>query len=296
MREYVLGLYEKSMPSELSLREMAFMAKEAGYDFLELSIDETEERLNRLKWNAATRRSAFLTMSDAGIPIGSICLSGHRKYPLGHPDPMIRSRAMEIMEDAIGLADDLGIRMIQLAGYDVYYEAGNAKTRECFAENLGKSVAMAAKAGVILAFETMETDFLNTVEKAMYWVERIGSPYLQVYPDSGNITNAAVACGRDVLEDLRAGAGHVAAVHLKETVPGVFREVPYGSGHVDFAGITKTAMDMGVRRFLAEFWYDGRTDWKQMLRDNNRFLRHYLDQAEEAVHAKPTSGAEKFSL
>lgn len=77
---------------------------------------------------------------------------------------------------------------------------------------------------------------------------------------------------------------------------GVFREVPYGSGHVDFAGITKTAMDMGVRRFLAEFWYDGRTDWKQMLRDNNRFLRHYLDQAEEAVHAKPTSGAEKFSL
>ena len=209
---------------------------------------------------------------------------------------MIRSRAMEIMEDAIGLADDLGIRMIQLAGYDVYYEAGNAKTRECFAENLGKSVAMAAKAGVILAFETMETDFLNTVEKAMYWVERIGSPYLQVYPDSGNITNAAVACGRDVLEDLRAGAGHVAAVHLKETVPGVFREVPYGSGHVDFAGITKTAMDMGVRRFLAEFWYDGRTDWKQMLRDNNRFLRHYLDQAEEAVHAKPTSGAEKFSL
>ena len=219
MREYVLGLYEKSMPSELSLREMAFMAKEAGYDFLELSIDETEERLNRLKWNAAMRRSAFLTMSDAGIPIGSICLSGHRKYPLGHPDPMIRSRAMEIMEDAIGLADDLGIRMIQLAGYDVYYEAGNAKTRECFAENLGKSVAMAAKAGVILAFETMETDFLNTVEKAMYWVERIGSPYLQVYPDSGNITNAAVACGRDVLEDLRAGAGHVAAVHLKETVP-----------------------------------------------------------------------------
>ena len=110
------------------------------------------------------------------------------------------------------------------------------------------------------------------------------------------LTVTSLLFGGSVLEDLRAGAGHVAAVHLKETVPGVFREVPYGSGHVDFAGITKTAMDMGVRRFLAEFWYDGRTDWKQMLRDNNRFLRHYLDQAEEAVHAKPTSGAEKFSL
>ena len=283
MRKYVLGLYEKSMPSELSLREMAFMAKEAGYDFLELSIDETEERLSRLKWNEAMRRSALLTMADAGIPIGSICLSGHRKYPLGHPDPMIRKRSMEIMEGAIGLAGDLGIRMIQLAGYDVYYEPGNEMTREYFAKNLEKSVEMAAKAGVILAFETMETDFINTVEKAMYWVDRIGSPYLQVYPDAGNITNAAVASKRDVLKDLRTGAGHVAAVHLKETVPGVFREVPYGSGHVDFAGITKTAMDMGVRRFLAEFWYDSRTDWKQTLQDNNHFLRHYLDRAEEAI-------------
>lgn len=286
MSEYVLGLYEKSMPNELPLREKLLLAKESGYDFLELSIDETDEKLNRLKWNTATRRSAIQTMEDVGLPVRSICLSGHRKYPLGHPDPAIRRRGMEIMEDAIELADDLGIRMIQLAGYDVYYEAGNEKTRECFAENLEKSVAMAAKAGVILAFETMETDFLNTVEKAMYWVERIGSPYLQVYPDSGNITNAAVACGRDVLEDLRAGAGHVAAVHLKETVPGVFREVPYGSGHVDFAGITKTAMDMGVRRFLAEFWYDSCTNWKQTLLENNRFLRHYLDQAEGTKNSK----------
>ena len=24
------------------------------------------------------------------------------------------------------------------------------------------------------------------------------------------------------------------AMHLKETVPGVFREVPFGTGHVDF--------------------------------------------------------------
>ena len=296
MKNYYLGLYEKSMPNTLTLEEKLRQAKASGFDFMEISIDETDAKLSRLDMTREERKALVDAMYQAGLPIKTMCLSGHRKYPLGSRDESVRARGLEIMEKAIQLACDLGLRIIQLAGYDVYYEAGNAKTRECFAENLGKSVAMAAKAGVILAFETMETDFLNTVEKAMYWVERIGSPYLQVYPDSGNITNAAVACGRDVLEDLRAGAGHVAAVHLKETVPGVFREVPYGSGHVDFAGITKTAMDMGVRRFLAEFWYDGRTDWKQMLRDNNRFLRHYLDQAEEAVHAKPTSGAEKFSL
>ena len=281
MSGYVLGLYEKSMPDSLTLREKLTAARDAGYDFLELSIDETDQKLSRLEWGNNRRARALQDMLEAQLPIRSICLSGHRKYPLGHPDPAVQEKSLQIMAGAISLAEDLGIRIIQLAGYDVYYEPGSQQTRANFEKNLRKSVEMAAKAGVILAFETMETEFLNTVEKAMYWVDLVDSPYLQVYPDAGNITNAAVAAGKDVLDDLKTGKGHLAAVHLKETVPGVFREVPYGTGHVDFAAVTKTAMDLGVRRYLAEFWYDKGTDWKQVLRDNNRFLRAHLDQAEQ---------------
>ena len=36
---------------------------------------------------------------------------------------------MEIMEKAIQLAEDLGIRIIQLAGYDVYYEESSFETK-----------------------------------------------------------------------------------------------------------------------------------------------------------------------
>ena len=39
----------------------------------------------------------------------------------------------------------------------------------------------------MLAFETMETPFINTVEKAVYWVNKVNSPYLAVYPDLGNM-------------------------------------------------------------------------------------------------------------
>lgn len=279
MSSYVLGLYEKAMPNGLTIQEKLEAAKAAGYDFMELSIDETDEKLARLKWGREVRTQVQQDMCASGLPIGSICLSGHRKYPLGHMDPAVQARSLEIMSDTIDLAADLGIRIIQLAGYDVYYEPGNAKTRANFEQNLRKSVDLAAQAGVILAFETMETDFLNTVEKAMYWVNLIASPYLQIYPDVGNLTNAAVAAGKNVLEDLQTGVGHLAAVHLKETIPGVFREVPYGTGHVNFAAMTKTAMDMGVRRYLAEFWYDKSTDWKQVLQDNNQFLCSHLDAA-----------------
>ncbi len=281
MRKYVLGLYEKSMPNTLTLRQKLETAGESGYDFLELSVDETDEKLARLGWTAAERRQAMADMMDCGIPIRSICLSGHRRFPLGHPDPAIQARSLEIMGNAIRLACDLGVRIIQIAGYDVYYEPGSARTREIFWDDLRKSVDMAAREGVVLAFETMETDFLNTVEKAMYWVERASSPYLQVYPDAGNITNAALSAGKNVLGDLRSGAGHIVALHLKETVPGVFREVPYGTGHVDFAGITRQASLMGVRRYTAEFWYDGTDAWKDTLSANNGFLRQYLDAAHQ---------------
>lgn len=142
---------------------------------------------------------------------------------------------------------------------------------------------MAAREGIILGFETMETSFLNTVAKAMYWVERIHSPYLQVYPDIGNLTNAALTYESDVCQDLRMGAGHLAAVHLKETTPGVFREVPFGAGHVDFTTLAPLARQLGVSRFVGEFWYTGGEDWQNTLRDNCAFLRRALDTPAPAL-------------
>ena len=40
-RAYTLGLYEKAMPSDLSWKEKLEAAKAAGFDFVEISIDET---------------------------------------------------------------------------------------------------------------------------------------------------------------------------------------------------------------------------------------------------------------
>lgn len=277
-KAYTLGLYEKSMPSALSWEEKLTAAKEAGFDFVEISIDETDEKLKRLDMSKEERLELVDVMKKVGIPIRTMCLSGHRKYPLGSSNPEICARGMEIMEKAIQLADDLGIRIIQLAGYDVYYEDSTPETVERFGQNLEKAVSMAAKAGVIMGCETMETEFMNTVEKSMAYVNKINSVYLNVYPDIGNITNAAKTYGTDVLKDLKTGAGHVVAMHLKETVPGVFREVPFGTGHVDFQSAIKTAWEIGIRKYVTEFWYTGNPGWKEDLKSANRMMTGILAQ------------------
>ncbi|MDD6326044.1 MAG: L-ribulose-5-phosphate 3-epimerase [Lachnospiraceae bacterium] len=278
MKPYTLGLYEKAMPKELSWREKLTAAKEAGYDFVEISIDETEEKLARLDMPGEERTELVNLMAEIGVPIRTMCLSGHRKYPLGSNDPATCARGMEIMQKAVTLAADLGIRIIQLAGYDVYYEQGSEETRARFEENLKKATLMAARDGILLGFETMETEFMNTVGKAMKYVNLVNSPYLNVYPDAGNITNAAVTYGTDVLEDLRSGAGHIVAVHLKETVPGKFREIPFGTGHVNFRDMIHTAYALGVRRYVTEFWYVGNPEWKKDLDFARSMMGDLLDQ------------------
>lgn len=279
MKSYAIGLYEKAMPPELSWREKLSFAKECGYDFVEISIDEKEKKLSRLDWTAQERRELVETMEEVGLPVRSMCLSGHRKYPLGSSDPAVRAKGMEIMEKAIELADGLGVRIIQLAGYDVYYEKSTTETKALFLQNLRRAVEMAAVKGIVLGFETMETDFMNTVWKSMFYVNAVGSPYLGIYPDSGNLTNAACTGKASVQEDLLSGSSHIVALHLKETVPGVFREVPFLTGHVDFESVIRTAWELGVRRFVTEMWYTGNDDtWKSDIRFARKCMCDILDR------------------
>lgn len=266
MKAYTIGVYEKAIPESLSWSEKMMEAKKAGYDFIEISIDETDEKLERLNMSKKERQDLVNLMFEKEMPVRTMCLSGHRRFPLGSENSDIRNRGIEIMEKALQLAEDLGIRMIQLAGYDVYYEEGNEKTRKLFLDNLRKSVDMAAAKGILMGFETMETEFMNTVEKSMRYVNEIESAYLNVYPDLGNITNAAVCEKKDVLADLESGKGKLIAMHLKETVPGKFREIPFGEGHVDFESGVKKAWDMGIRCYVTEFWYTGNPEWKNDLK------------------------------
>lgn len=277
MSKYLLGLYEKAIPEEYGWKERLEIAKKAGFDFLEISMDETDTRLKRLEWRQDERRELVDIMFETGMPILTMCLSGHRKYPLGSHDKAVRDRSLDIMEKAIVLAGDLGIRIVQLAGYDVYYEEGDEETRAYFLENLKKSVHLAAKHGVALGFETMETPFMDTISKAMAYVNQVQSPYLGVYPDLGNLTNACHLYGLSVNEEIASGRGHLMAMHLKDTVEGVYRNMEFGEGRVDFKEGIKKALETGVRLFNAECWYTGKSDWQDNLKKGNAYLRGFFE-------------------
>ncbi len=253
IKENPIGIYEKAIPNRFKWEDKIKIAKEAGYDFIEISIDESDERLSRLDWSKDKRKEIKELLNERDFHIRSMCLSGHRRFPFGSVDEKIRKRAYEIMDKAIDLATDLGIRNIQLAGYDVYYEASDEETKKRFTEGLKYSVKRAARANIMLSIEIMDTEFIGTISRCLEYIKEINSPWLQIYPDLGNLTQWT---DRPELE-LERGFNHIVAIHLKDTRPGVFKCVPFGQGTVKFTQLFKKLMELSYfGPFLVEMWAD----------------------------------------
>ena len=280
-----IGIYEKATPKNFTWRERLAFAKELGFDFVEMSVDESDSRLARLDWTKKERLDVVQAIYETGIRIPSICFSGHRRYPLGSNDPKTEATSLEMMKKCIELAQDLGVRTIQLAGYDVYYEEKSPATRARFIKNLRKACDWAEEAQVILAIEIMDDPFLNSIEKYLAVEKEIDSPYLFVYPDTGNVS----AWHNDLWSEFYNGHKSIAALHLKDTYAvtenskGQFRDVPFGDACVDweamFAILKKTNYN---GPFLIEMWSENCAtveETKQAIQVAKDFLLPKIEKA-----------------
>jgi L-ribulose-5-phosphate 3-epimerase len=240
-----IGLYEKALPKGLSWEERLNLARDAGYSFMEISIDETDERMERLKWDMVKKKNLKIISENTGIPILTMCLSGNRRFPIGSSFGDVQKKGVEMIADAIWFAFHLGIRIVQLAGYDV--AAGEKSTklsRETFGRNLRKSLNLAASLGVMLAIENVDGEFGYSLDAIM--------PY----------------------------AGHIAAVHVKDTRPGIVRNVAFGEGTVDFLSAFNTLKSIGFNGpFLLEMWADDKKDNYEIIRFSREWVLEKMEKA-----------------
>ena len=252
-----IGLYEKALPAELSWENRLAAAGEAGYDFVEISIDESDERLSRLNWSASERAALRQAITKTGVRIMTMCLSGHRKYPLGSHISEIRQKGLEILYKAIDFAGDIGLRVVQVMAYDVFYETSDQETAAYFMEGLYHGAQYAGRAGVMLGLENLDTPFVDNLSKGLAIIRKINSPWLHLYPDIGNLA----AAGYSPPDELTFAKEHILGIHVKDARPKVIRGVPFGEGIVPFEDTFRALARM-------EFWgMLGVEIWGQMHAD-----------------------------
>ena len=259
-----VGIYEKAFDMNISWNERLNRAAKLGFDYVEISIDETDERLQRLDWSKAKKKKLLDSVWDTGIDIRSMCLSGHRRFPFGSADPDIRKKAYEIMDKAINFAGEVGIRVIQLAGYDVYYEKSTDDSVKRFAEGMQWAADRAGRSQVMLAMEIMDTPFMNSITKHLEYEGMINSPWYKVYPDLGNLTAWSE---NNPAKEIEKGIGSIVGIHVKDTIPptdtyeGKFKCVPFGTGCVDFAARFSQLEKLGYTGpYMIEMWHRNGTN------------------------------------
>ena len=270
-----LGLYEKAICFNLEWEAKLELARSSGFSFLELNIDANGDRLPRL-YDGSTAAKLRHASEREDFPVETLALSANRGYPLGSEDRAVREKGLEIVKRGIAFAHDSGIRLIHLAGYDEHAGKQNTNTERLFYDSINICAREAASRGVILSIETMDTLFMGSISRVMNVVRMVDSPYLQCYADIGNIT----AAGLDPVKEIKIGGKHIVGVHIKDTKPGVYRDIPFGEGTVDFDLCLGALASIGYNGFfVAETWSHDRESFHDCLPQISAFLTEKLGKA-----------------
>ena len=70
--KHTAGIYEKAFDPKISWDERLLRAAKLGFDYVEISIDETDERLCRLDWSRAEKKTFKDSIWNSGIDIRSM--------------------------------------------------------------------------------------------------------------------------------------------------------------------------------------------------------------------------------
>ena len=266
----LFGIYEKALPKTSNWDQKTKSAKAAGFDFVELCIDESPQRIARVDFSESQAGEIAAIARDNGLSMHSLCLSAHRKFPLGSLDDRTAAYSIELTKKAMGFANNVGVKVLQIAGYDVFYEPASAETSARFVQNLGRIATLAEERGLMLGLENVDNEMSKTIQQCMDIVDSIDSPCLGMYPDFGNLSAQHV----DYLTEIPKACGRIIGLHIKDTSPGVLRNVKPGDGTVDFDRMFAVLRKMNCTPpSVIEMWNEDCEDSTDIIRSALQFVK-----------------------
>ena len=212
-------------------------AKALGFDGVELGIglDYREDPL----WTGVddTRQSIKEEAKRTSLEVPSICLH-LLNYDEHSPASLVaehRAVAKKIIVHTLEASSKIGVSVILVPFFGTAKLSSSEKIRHLVDEM--KSLAVTAEEKkVYLALETSlyASDLMRVIEK-------IGSPYVKVYYDTGNSTVA----GYDLVKEIELLKNSIVQVHVKDSPSGTL-----GEGSIDFNEVIKALNDISYGGYL----------------------------------------------
>lgn len=180
--------------AEGTLKEKLQLAKDAGFDGVELALDETGEVSMESTKEDLAKVKAYA--KEIGIELYSLATMLYWTYNYTSADASNRQKAMEITKKQLEVAAELGCDTIlvvpgavevsfdpgEVVEYDVAYERAQSALKELapYAEELG----------VYIGIENVGNRFLLSPLEAARFIDEIESDYVGAYFDVGNVVSS----------------------------------------------------------------------------------------------------------
>ena len=241
------------------LKKIIDTSAELGYDAVELTValhlpvDSTKER----------RKEVLGWIHDAGIVCSALHYIIDGTLRLLSTDPEMMQKSVDYMKKVVDVAYDMECQTVIVGSGgktrsfepDWEREAGV----KCMVEVIHQVGEYAQEKGVTLAIEAInryETNFLNTLEEAVNFVNMVNLPNVRTMADTYHLNIEEVNPKETILK-----YGHTLAnLHLADSN----RQAP-GDGHFDFASVAEALREVGFNGYCSfevfglypwKLWYD----------------------------------------
>jgi hexulose-6-phosphate isomerase len=188
-----INLWAFPYPARMTLRECLQLAKDSGFDGIELNYDLDNDLSP--KSQSEHYRSIRKLAEEIGIAISGICSFLYWPFSLTDNDAARRARGLELAQLMIEAAYELGTEnLLTIAGSTyipwipdrepVPIDVCDRRAREA----IGQLVPLAEKRGVSLNIENIVFNgYLTTPAEMNAFVDSFGSKQVHVHFDTGNV-------------------------------------------------------------------------------------------------------------
>lgn len=241
------------------LKKIIKTSAELGYDAVELTaalhlpVESTKER----------RKEVLGWIKEAGIECSALHYIFDGTIRLLSTNPEMMKKSVDYMKKVIDVAYDMESPTVIVGSGgktrsfepDWDREAGI----QCMADVIRQSGEYAKEKGVTLAIEAInryETNFLNTLEEAVNFVNLVDHPNVRTMADTYHLNIEEV----NPAETIRKYGHTLANLHLADSN----RQAP-GDGHFDFASVAEALRETGFHGYCSfevfglypwKLWYD----------------------------------------
>ncbi|MCS7315862.1 MAG: sugar phosphate isomerase/epimerase family protein [Bryobacterales bacterium] len=228
------GILMGMLPKNLSYAERCKLAREAGFEELEVGTIE----------DPAEAAEIGKAAEAAGLRIHSVMNQAHWKYPLSSADPAVVERSIKGMETSFENARVWGADVVLLVPAVVNAETGYREAWERSQRQIRRLLPLAEKHKIVIAVENVWNRFLLSPLEFARYVDEFQSPWVRAYFDVGNVVLFGFP------EDWIRTLGHrIVRVHFKDFR---FRKrvaefVNLGEGDVNWPAVHRALAEIGYK-------------------------------------------------